>query len=68
MRVKFLFLLGFGLIAMASCKKCITCEYTNRDGQKITTNETCGNKDDRADFEQGLKDTWGEFGDVTCNK
>lgn len=55
------FLLVFSLY---SCKKCVTCTYTNDIGQEMTA-ESCRKKANE-ELESDLNDQWGKYGPVTC--
>lgn len=54
-------LLTFGF---ASCKKCVTCTYSDDIGASKMA-ESC-NKKANEDLEEDLNTQWGKYGTVTC--
>lgn len=55
---------AISLTSSTSCKKCVTCSYTDDVGQSQNA-ESCKKKANE-NLEQDLTDQWGKYGSVTC--
>ena len=57
-------LVAIAAFAFTSCKKCVTCTYTDDVGdEQVAT--SCGNSANE-DLENDLNEQWGSYGSVTC--
>ena len=54
-KLTYFLLVTIGFISV-SCETCMTCTYTEHDGEEISK-EVCGNKDEISSFEKSIQDS-----------
>lgn len=65
-KIAFFALAGFFALSVASCKKCVTCSYTDSVGGAQTAESCSKNAND--DLESDLEERYGRYGTIDCKE